>query len=123
MTFYQPELERSLRKQVGKFDNVTVRVGVTLEDLKQTGAGVAVTLIDEDGNKRHVMARYLVGADGASSKVRQLINMDFEGQTYTQDWLIVDAHRRDAQAIDHVEFICDPARPTPHMPAPGGRER
>lgn len=123
VTFYQPELEHSLRKQVGKFDNVMVRLGVTLDDLKQTGVGVAVTLVDEGGNKHPVMARYLVGADGASSKVRQLINMDFEGQTYTQDWLIVDAHRRGSEAIDHVEFICDPERPTPHMPAPGGRER
>ena len=25
--------------------------------------------------------------------------------------------------IDHVEFICDPRRPTPHMVAPGGRQR
>ena len=25
--------------------------------------------------------------------------------------------------VDHVEFICDPRRPTPRMPAPGGRQR
>ena len=46
-----------------------------------------------------------------------------EGETYAEDWLIVDARERQNKAIDHVEFICNPKRPTPHMPAPGGRER
>ena len=25
--------------------------------------------------------------------------------------------------IDHIDFICDPRRPSPHMPAPGNRQR
>jgi 3-(3-hydroxy-phenyl)propionate hydroxylase len=70
-----------------------------------------------------VKSGYLVGADGASSRVRTLIGQDFKGQTYAEDWLIVDAAQREKKAIDHVEFICNPQRPTPHMPAPGGRER
>ncbi|MEM7919955.1 FAD-dependent monooxygenase, partial [Morganella morganii] len=59
----------------------------------------------------------------ASSRVRGLIGQEFEGHSYAEDWLIVDACGRERQAIDHVEFICDHRRPTPHMPAPGGRER
>ena len=52
----------------------------------------------------------------------RLIGQDFEGATYAEDWLIVDASsvRTD---LDHIEFLCDPRRPTPHMPAPGHRER
>lgn len=123
VTFYQPELEAALRKQVGKFNNVSVYCGLELDDLQQTHAGVKAFLKDDNGIRHQVFARYVIGADGASSKVRSLNNMEFDGQTYTQDWLIVDARRRNTQAIDHVEFICDPDRPTPHMPAPGGRER
>jgi 3-(3-hydroxy-phenyl)propionate hydroxylase len=123
VTFYQPELERALREKVQSFDNVAVRCGWALSDLQQTGNGVTAFLQHANGEHTQVRAQYLVGADGASSKVRHLIKQDFDGETYTQDWLIVDAVKRGQQAIDHVEFLCDPQRPTPHMPAPGGRER
>ncbi|HET8731327.1 MAG TPA: bifunctional 3-(3-hydroxy-phenyl)propionate/3-hydroxycinnamic acid hydroxylase [Moraxellaceae bacterium] len=123
VTFYQPDLERALRRQVATFDCVRVRGGLELIDLHQDGEGVTAVLRDEDGETRQVRTRYLVGADGASSRVRTLIGQDFQGQTYAEDWLIVDAAQREKKAIDHVEFICNPARPTPHMPAPGGRER
>lgn len=123
VTFYQPDLERSMRAQHQSFDNVFSLGGLELEDLRQDNHGVTATLRDETGNSHQVQARYLVGADGASSKVRSLIGQDFEGQSYTEDWLIVDACRREGKAIDHVEFICNHRRPTPHMPAPGGRER
>ena len=43
-------------------------------------------------------------------------------ETYAEDWLIVDALGAQSP-IDHVEFLCDHRRPTPHMTAPGGRER
>jgi 3-(3-hydroxy-phenyl)propionate hydroxylase len=78
---------------------------------------------DAAGVQHEVRCNYLVGADGASSKVRHLIGQDFQGTTYSEDWLIVDAGQREGKAIDHIEFICDPRRPAPHMPAPGGRER
>lgn len=123
VTFYQPDLEHALRRQAEQFASVTVQGGYELLDLEQTGGGVLARLQDEAGNRHEVMARYLVGADGASSRVRTLIGQDFQGQTYAEDWLIVDAARREGKAIDHVEFICNPARPSPHMPAPGGRER
>ncbi len=63
-----------------------------------------------------------MAADGAGSMVRKAIGQDFKGSTYAEEWLIVDAERPD-QALDDIEFVCDPRRPTPHMPAPGHRER
>lgn len=123
VTFYQPDLESSMREQYRRFDNVLSLGGLELEYLQQDADGVTATLRDEDGVQSQVRARYLVGADGASSRVRSLIGQDFDGQSYSEDWLIVDAAERDEKAINHVEFICDHRRPTPHMPAPGGRER
>ncbi|MCY1285152.1 3-(3-hydroxy-phenyl)propionate/3-hydroxycinnamic acid hydroxylase [compost metagenome] len=123
VTFYQPDLERSMRAQYRRFGNVESLGGYELEDLVQDDGGVTATLRGEDGSQQQVRARYLVGADGASSRVRSLIGQDFQGQSYSEDWLIVDAAGRQRQAIDHVEFLCDHRRPTPHMPAPGGRER
>lgn len=123
VTFYQPELEQALRDQVAEYSCVRVRTGYELLHLQQNNHGVTARIADANGNEQTVSARYLIGADGASSTVRSLIGQDFKGQTYSEDWLIVDANQRENKAIDHVEFNCDPKRPTPHMPAPGGRER
>jgi 3-(3-hydroxy-phenyl)propionate hydroxylase len=54
--------------------------------------------------------------------VRGAIGQEFKGRSYAEDWLIVDAQNV-PKPIDHVEFLCDHHRPTPHMVAPGGRER
>jgi 3-(3-hydroxy-phenyl)propionate hydroxylase len=122
VTFYQPELERVLRGLVAQYANVSVAEGVELVDLTQTADGVTANVRLENGSMQEIKADYLVGADGASSKVRKLIGQEFKGQSFLQDWLIVDACGVE-KPIDHVEFICDPKRPTPHMVAPCGRER
>jgi 3-(3-hydroxy-phenyl)propionate hydroxylase len=123
VTFYQPDLEQAMRNQVSRMKSVTSLGGFELESLVEESDCVVASVRDQDGNTHFVRAQYLIGADGASSRVRALIGQEFEGQTYAEDWLIVDARNRHKSAIDHVEFICDPRRPTPHMPAPGGRER
>ncbi|VVN33466.1 3-(3-hydroxy-phenyl)propionate/3-hydroxycinnamic acid hydroxylase [Pseudomonas fluorescens] len=123
VTFYQPDLEHAMRSQVSRLKSVNSLGGFELENLLEEADGVVATLRDQNGQMHSVRARYLVGADGASSRVRALIGEEFEGQTYAEDWLIVDIKNRHQTAIDHIEFICDPQRPTPHMPAPGGRER
>ena len=123
VTFYQPDLEHAMRSQVSRLKSVTSLGGFELESLVEESDCVVASVRDQNGNAHFVRAQYLVGADGASSRVRALIGQEFEGQTYAEDWLIVDAKNRHESAIDHIEFICDPRRPTPHMPAPGGRER
>lgn len=123
VTFYQPDLEKALRAKVSGHPSVKVQYRCELMDLQQFPDRVEASIRDAEGKDRRITARYVVGADGASSRVRELIGQSFEGQTYAEDWLIVDVNQREKMAIDHVEFLCDPKRPTPHMPAPGGRER
>jgi len=122
VSFYQPELEAALRRRLADYPGVEVRLGAALQDFTDDGESVLATLEDAGGATSQVRARYLVGADGAGSKVRHKLQLDFQGHTFAQDWLIVDA--RDVPApLDHVEFLCDPRRPTPRMVAPGGRQR
>jgi len=120
-TFYQPELEGALRRRALRYSGIRAALGVALTGVVESADGVTATL-DAGGSTCTVRARYLVGADGANSLVRQLIGQQFEGQTYSEDWLVVDA-RGVSQPIDHVEFNCDYRRPVPHMTAPGDRER
>ena len=122
VTFYQPELERALRAHAERQPGVTARTGVEMVRFSEDRDGVRVVLRTSAGVEAVVRTRYLVGADGASSNVRTAIDLDFEGETYSEDWLIVDALGV-PDNIDHVEFLCNPDRPTPHMVAPGGRTR
>lgn len=122
VTFYQPELEAALRARVGSYPHVTVALGVELIEFTEESDGVHARLRDEFGTERTVHAQYLIGADGAKSIVRKALGVGFDGRTYVEDWLIVDA-KLASSSIDHIEFLCDPRRPAPHMPAPGGRQR
>lgn len=128
VTFYQPELEQALARTLDDLPSVTVWRRTELINMHDDGNTVLAQVQRktdglERGQQQTIRARYLVGADGASSLVRSLIGQDFHGKTYGEDWLIVDACQRERAAIGHVEFICDPKRSVPHMPAPGGRER
>jgi len=121
-TFYQPELESVLRARLAGHACVQTALSTELVDFTQHEQGVTATLRQADGQCCVVHAGYLVGVDGASSHVRHLAGLAFEGKTFVQDWLVVDALDV-PNPIDHVEFLCDPHRPTPHMVAPGGRQR
>jgi len=122
VTFYQPDLERCLRDRLRTYDCAHIALGTALTGFVAKQDHVLASLDLGHGHTHAVRARYIVGADGASSLVRQLIGQEFKGKTYAEDWLIVDA-RHVPRPIDHVEFICDHRRPTPHMVAPGARER
>ncbi|MBP7338624.1 bifunctional 3-(3-hydroxy-phenyl)propionate/3-hydroxycinnamic acid hydroxylase [Niveispirillum sp.] len=122
VTFAQPELEAALRRQVETLPCIKVLLGHEAVTIEDAGEAVNAILRDRGGNQTRIHSAYLIGADGAASFVRGVIGQEFVGRTYAEDWLIIDALNV-PKPIDHIEFICDPKRPTPHMPAPGGRER
>ncbi|SFV11057.1 bifunctional 3-(3-hydroxy-phenyl)propionate/3-hydroxycinnamic acid hydroxylase [Pseudoduganella namucuonensis] len=122
VTFHQPELERVLRERLARHACVQTALGAELVDFTQDEQGVRATVRQADGALATVQSRFLVGADGASSFVRRHLGLGFEGKTFTQDWLVVDV-RDPPVPLDRIEFSCDPSRPSPHMPAPGNRQR
>lgn len=120
--FYQPDLEKALRRQAATIENVRCQGGVELLSFEDEGHRVTALVRHEDGREQTIEARYLIGADGASSRIRNLIGEDFHGQSYAEDWLIVDA--QDVPTPQrHIDFYCGSDRPGPHMPAPGNRQR
>lgn len=122
VTFYQPQLDRALRSKAEQLPSVTALTSTPLVDFTDLSSGIRARLRTPDGLVHEVYAKYLVGADGAGSVVRQAIGQDFKGESYSEDWLIIDGQGL-ADNIDHIEFICNPKRPIPHMVAPGGRTR
>ena len=65
VTFYQPELERALRSQAEKYENVVSATGVELLGFSQNGGCGPIYVCDSQMvKKQHISARYLIGADG-----------------------------------------------------------
>lgn len=122
VTFFQPELEAVLRQKLGQYAHVKVSLGTTLESFEDKGSLVMAQVRDGSGRSIRIAAKYLVATDGANSIVRKALKLDFKGETFGQDWLVVDA-KQVPNPIDHIEFLCDPKRPGPRMVAPGGRQR
>lgn len=122
ITFHQPELEQAIHASLARYPQVRVLRHVEWVATTEHADGCAVQLRRADGSEFALRAQYVVGADGAGSAVRNALHIGFKGSTYQEDWLIVDALHVPLD-IDHVYFRCDPRRPAPHMPAPGGRQR
>jgi len=85
----QHETERLLRARVAKLGG-TVEQGVELVRLAEHGDVVEATLRDVAGHETEVGAAFVVGCDGANSRVRHELGSAFEGQPYPNDWLLAD---------------------------------
>jgi 2-polyprenyl-6-methoxyphenol hydroxylase-like FAD-dependent oxidoreductase len=80
MFINQPSLERILRKRASEVGG-TVRDGCELVGFEQDADGVTATVREIDtGKESRIRARYLIGADGAHSKVRELLGIPMDGR-------------------------------------------
>ena len=76
----QPGLEPILKKRAEQA-GAKVLTGHEIVDAEQDDAGVTVTAKDIDtGQEMTLRGKYLVGADGAHSKVRDLMGVEFDGR-------------------------------------------
>ena len=104
---------------------VAVERGWVAEGLEDLGDHVELTLhrVNEEatgqrgktGEYRTVRARWLVGADGANSFVRDASGISRRDLGFQERWLVVDAEPHDMGAPAHLPIAsqwCDPARPT-----------
>jgi 2-polyprenyl-6-methoxyphenol hydroxylase-like FAD-dependent oxidoreductase len=85
----QSETERLLRQRVRELGG-TVEQGVELVRLAEQGDVVDTTLRDRTGRRIELTADYVVGCDGAHSRVRRELGLAFDGQAYPEDWLLAD---------------------------------
>ncbi|GGT53579.1 FAD-dependent monooxygenase [Streptomyces atratus] len=80
----QAEVEAQLRRRLGEL-GVEVEWGQKLVHATQDAEGVTVQLNDGE-----VRARWLVGCDGAHSRVRKLAGIDFPGAPMMDGFLLAD---------------------------------
>jgi 3-(3-hydroxy-phenyl)propionate hydroxylase len=120
--FRQPILEQQLHDALARFSHVDTLYGWRLDSYTQTESGVMLDLLGPDDTPRRISCDYLVGCDGASSRVREVQGVQLAGTTFDERWLIVDL-ADNTNTITHTEVFCDPRRPCITLPGPDNTRR
>ena len=122
---HQPTVERALRARLAEMPGVSVRTGHTVEHVEDDAGGVTVRG-SADGEAFAVRGAFVVGCDGARSRVRDAIGARLRGGRFEQAWLVVDTLLHDdvpASAQLDLLQIADASRPATFVPFPGRRRR
>ncbi|WP_433365734.1 FAD-dependent monooxygenase [Actinoplanes sp. CA-142083] len=114
----QNETERILAARLNHL-GVSVRRPAELVGVRQDDGGVTATLRDGET----IRARYLVGADGMHSTVRELSGITFSGDAYAQSFVLADVRMDWPVPDDEVTLWFAPEGLAVVAPLPGGRYR
>jgi 2-polyprenyl-6-methoxyphenol hydroxylase-like FAD-dependent oxidoreductase len=110
----QATTERLLLDRLTELGGTVVRPK-TLTSVIQNGDGVTGTFDDGDV----IRARYVVGADGMHSTVRQQAGIGFEGGAYQESFTLADVRLRGEAPPDEVILFWAKAGLTVVAPLPG----
>lgn len=114
----QAATESVLLARLGELGGAVLRPR-TLVALAQDDAGVEAEL--DDGTR--LRARYLVGADGMHSTVRERAGIAFAGGSYAESFVLADVRLTGGVAHDEVTLYFSPAGLVVVAPLPGGAHR
>ncbi|MFB9651655.1 bifunctional 3-(3-hydroxy-phenyl)propionate/3-hydroxycinnamic acid hydroxylase MhpA [Pseudarthrobacter oxydans] len=122
--FHQPSVEAFLHDKVSALGSVTLLRGWEAESRHETDEQITLHVRNAAGERRSLTGKYLVGADGANSKVRQWMGTTMTDLGYFHDWLVVDLLPKKPVHVEPPALqICDPLRPTTLVPGGPGRRR
>jgi 2-polyprenyl-6-methoxyphenol hydroxylase-like FAD-dependent oxidoreductase len=77
----QYTVEKVLHERIARLPSVQLLAGTALEEASQSPAGVTATVRDlQTDARRAIRAQYLIGADGARSRVREIIGAKMQGE-------------------------------------------
>lgn len=117
---YQPGIEYALRDLLERMPNVTTIIGAAADGVREEDHRVVVCT--DAGTTAE--ARYLVGCDGGSSRVRSLAGIELDDDGFDEPWLVIDVVTGDDPSLPQrcIQF-CDPARPVTFTQLGPGRNR
>lgn len=121
LSLEQFETERLLVAALAEHE-VEVEWNSTVEELIDTGDEVRVRVLGEESTSA-VTARWLIGADGASSTVRRLCGQDFVGETYPQSGLLADVTLDVDLGVEGMRLNLTPGGFVGMLPLASGRYR
>ncbi|MFW0796833.1 bifunctional 3-(3-hydroxy-phenyl)propionate/3-hydroxycinnamic acid hydroxylase [Gordonia sp. CPCC 205515] len=123
--FHQPSLEDALDEVIEGLPSVRVVRGWEAISLSQDHVSATVEIRSvTTGEQELVTARWLVGADGAGSRIRQWAGIEWHNDGYFFDWLVVDVKPQPGLDFPHIATQnCDTRRPSTMVPGGPGRRR
>ena len=92
-------------------DGCTVKRGVTVTGVRQSGDGVIVEANDPDGTTVEFDAAWVIGADGARSVVRDSVGLHLEGSTYPETTILattVFPFEEHLEGLSNVNYCWSP---------------
>jgi 2-polyprenyl-6-methoxyphenol hydroxylase-like FAD-dependent oxidoreductase len=109
----QATTEQVLREHLSAA-GVEIEWGTELRAVTQSDQGVVATLgaTGDDGPGVDVEVEWLVGADGARSKTRNLVGLEFDGVSYPELWGLMDVNLEWELPGDRVRNYLQPGKGT-----------
>ena len=123
--FHQPDLENALRRGVQRYARVKPSLRHEVQGVEQDGQVATLTVRALESDALHQLrARWVVGCDGARSRLRDAIGGGQLDLGLHQSWLVVDVLlQRDVDLPLATVQFCDPARPVTFVNVTGRRRR
>jgi 3-(3-hydroxy-phenyl)propionate hydroxylase len=120
--FHQPEVERALRSRLAAL-GADIRLSTRLVGFTENANGVTAH-VERAGHAGTITARYIIGCDGANSRVRETMGAGVFDYGFSECWLVVDTIIADAHDLPQIPVqFCDPAQPTTLARMTGARYR
>ena len=116
--FHQPYTDVLLRKELLKTDCTTFLETelIAITEEKSFYKIKTKNLLSSEENS--FTTKYIIGADGASSRVRNILGITQEDLDYDKNWLVVDVKlEKENQLPGYAAQICDPKRVSTYIPA------
>lgn len=125
--FNLPELQERFQDMLDAMPEVALHRAFEVQGVRQHPDHVEVHGTSRAGaepEKQMITAKFVVGADGANSIIRELIGTTMTDLGFFYDWLIIDIKNTGKVPYDPpIWQFCDPARPQTLVPGGPGRRR
>ncbi len=87
----QHRLAEIAMQRLNAFPNASVRFGTRLQTLQQNATGVTLTVRAGEATET-LRAKWVIGADGAGSAVRQQLGLSFDGMTWPERFVATNVY-------------------------------
>lgn len=122
--FYQPDVERALRRGAARYPHVRAHLGHEVTSVSAVDDSRACITTMGPAGPAEWQARVAIGCCGARSITRAAMGASLSDYGAHQPWLVLDILLHDDPGLPAVTVqYCDPARPSTYVPMPGQRRR
>lgn len=118
----QSRTEEILEQRLGELGGTVHRLH-RVSAVRQDASGAVLDVKDSSGALSRVSARFVIGADGMHSMVREALGIGFEGGGYDESFVLADVEMHWPLSRTEVQLFLSPHGLMVVAPLPGGRHR